>query len=57
MAAGNATLGTALRIASNYNGTTFYNGRIFELLLSNTNLGSTARANIESYFTSRYGYA
>lgn len=47
--------GGALRVGTNYDATAFFDGKILEVMTATSNLGSTARTNISSYWASRYG--
>lgn len=60
VAAGNLSAAGAsdkLRLGANYNASVFCPCTIYDVMVSNTNLGSTARANIKSYINARYGLA
>ena len=57
VAAGNLSAAGAtdkLRLGANYNAAVFTPCTIYDVLMSNTDLGSTARANIKSYVNARY---
>lgn len=45
-----------LQFGRNYNSTVYEDGRLWEVMLSNTDLGATARTNIDSYFHARYAF-
>ncbi len=44
----------ALKLGTNYDNSAFYDGRVWDLIVADTDLGSTARTNIESYFQATY---
>ncbi len=44
----------ALQLGRNYDDGASFNGRVWDLMFSATNLGSTARTDIESYFQDTY---